>query len=228
MGNDNTMDYKSVSKRFENDLESIFRGINSALVAREDSRSFGSMIEETISNNWKRICKANNYAPLDRPGKRSIYDFACIIDNRFFGFDIKTKDLDSEKYSDGGVCAVGNLLKFMANDNGVLMIIEFGHTRSSNDLKTRDMKYIRVAPFHILPRDSYRIENLGTGQIRLNYSLNQIWDKLSWKRTYHDFFVFFCDLTMKHYSRVMADADKRLKSIIEFKNIDFKTFKFIK
>lgn len=93
---------------------------------------------------------------------------------------------------------------------------------------SRDIEYIRIAPFHILPNDCYRIENLGTGQVRLNYTLNQVWKELSWERTYPDFFAMFCDLATTHYARVMSDAKSRIKSIQEFKTNGYKYFKFTK
>ncbi|MCB5262539.1 MAG: hypothetical protein LHW64_03085 [Candidatus Cloacimonetes bacterium] len=111
-----------------------------------------------------------------------------VLDEILFGFDVKTKDLDSTRYSDGGVCAIGNLLKFMANDKGVFVIVEFGHNKSTAKNNARDSEYIRVAPFHTLPKDMYRIENLGTGQIRLNYTVNQVWDEIDWNRSDNDFF----------------------------------------
>ncbi len=97
---------------------------------------------------------------VSNPGRRTIYDFACEIDGVLVGFDVKTKDLDATRYSDGGVCAVGNLLKYMANDAGVFMIVEFGHKDSDSKGTGRDIHYIRIAPFHTLPKDIYRIENL--------------------------------------------------------------------
>jgi hypothetical protein len=143
-----------------------------------------------------------------------------------WGFDVKTKDLDSMRYSDGGVCAVGNLLKFLANDQGVFAIVEFGHTLS-NAKGGRDIEYIRVAPFHILPEDAFRIENLGTGQVRLNYTLNQVWDEIQWDKTLESFYRGFCSLAITHYKRVKADAEKRIRSIEVFIENGYKNFKFI-
>lgn len=182
------MNYKKISENFEREIEKLFNEIHSGISEREDSRAFGAMIEKRIGANWKKICSKLGYVPKDIPGRRTIFDFACEINNTLFGFDIKTKDLDSNKYSDGGVCAVGNLLKFLANDKGVFMIIEFGHTRSNSKKNNRDIEYIRIAPFHCLPNDTYRIENLGTGQVRLNYTINQVWDEINWGKTYNEFF----------------------------------------
>lgn len=98
-----------------------------------------------------------------------------------------------EEYSDGGVCAVGNLLKYLANDKGVFVIVEFGHNQSNEKSNIRDIEYIRAVPFHCLPSDCYRIENLGTGQVRLNYSINQVWEEIDWMRSYHTFFDVFAN-----------------------------------
>ena len=222
------MDYKSISSQLGAEIEKLFLEIRSGITAREDSRAFGAMIEKKITDNWKIICSNLGYKVMDIPGRRTIFDFACIIDDRVFGFDIKTKDLDSAKYSDGGVCAVGNLLKFLANDNGVFVIVEFGHNKSSRKNNSRDIEYIKISPFHVLPENSYRIENLGTGQIRLNYTLNQVWDEIIWDRSYIAFYDIFCSLAITHYRRVKADADKRIKSIEVFKENGYKNFRFVR
>jgi len=222
------MDYINISRRIESSLDNLFKETMSGIASREDSRAFGAMIEKKITENWEEICKGLNYTSFDIPGRRTIFDFACEIENTLFGFDVKTKDLDSTKYSDGGVCAVGNLLKFLANDKGVFMIVEFGHGNSSTESGLRDIEYIRIAPFHCLPADTYRIENLGTGQVRLNYSLNQVWDEIQWERTYPDFYEIFCELAITHYKRVKADSERRIKSIELFKENGYTNFKFYK
>ena len=220
-----SMNFKDISSNIETSLEALFDELRSGIASREDSRAFGAMIERRITDNWKDICNKFGYEYYPIPGRRSIFDFACKVDGTLIGFDVKTKDLDTTRYSDGGVCAVGNLLKFLANDDGVFMIVEFGHDKSS-DKGGRDLEYIRVAPFHVLPTDIYRIENLGTGQVRMNYTLNQVWEKISWDRSYPEFFDVFCDLSIKHYNRVKADADNRITSMNKFKKNDYKFFKF--
>lgn len=222
------MDFKEISIKIEEKLESLFEELRSGISAREDSRAFGAMIEKRITESWGEICRVLGYTPIDIPGRRSIFDFACEIEGVLFGFDVKTKDLDKTRYSDGGVCAVGNLLKYLANDKGVFMIVEFGHNKSTEKNNARDIEYIRVAPFHTLPKNTYRIENLGTGQVRLNYTLNQVWDEINWNRSYNDFFDVFCDLTITHYKRVKVDAEKRIKSIQQFKANGYTAFKFIR
>jgi hypothetical protein len=209
------MDYKQISQTIENSISTLFAELRSGIAEREDSRAFGAMIEKRITQNWDKLCKELGYEPLSIPGRRTIFDFACKIDGHLFGFDVKTKDLDSSRYSDGGVCAVGNLLKYMANDRGVFVIVEFGHNKSGIKNESRDIEYIRIAPFHTLPKDTYRIENLGTGQVRMNYTLNQVWDEIEWERSYSAFFDIFCDLALTHYKRVKADADKYKRNTVE-------------
>lgn len=221
------MEFITVSSSIETEISALFAEIHSGIAEREDSRAFGAMIEKKITENWVKICRKLSFEPIALPGRRTIFDFACKVDGTIFGFDVKTKDLDSTKYSDGGVCAVGNLLKFLANDKGVFVIVEFGHTLSSSK-GVRDIEYIRVAPFHILPNDTYRIENLGTGQVRLNYTLNQVWDEMQWDNSFNSFYDVFCSLAITHYKRVKADAEKRIRSIEAFIENGYTNFKFIR
>jgi len=222
------MDFKTISERIETGIEPLFAELSSGISEREDSRAFGAMIERRITDQWRVICNNLGHDYNELPGRRTIFDFACTIQGVVFGFDVKTKDLDSTKYSDGGVCAVGNLLKFLANDNGVFMIVEFGHHKSTQKNNSRDIEYLRVAPFHCLPETAYRIENLGTGQVRLNYTLNQVWNEIDWERGFDGFYNIFCDLAIKHYRRVSADSEKRITSIENFKSNEYKNFRFIK
>lgn len=222
------MDYKNISLAIEEKIGNLFEELRSGISQREDSRAFGAMIEKRITDNWEQICNELGFKPIAIPGRRTIFDFAAKIEETIFGFDVKTKDLDTTRYSDGGVCAVGNLLKFLANDKGVFMIVEFGHTKSSIKNNSRDIEYIRVAPFHTLPTDIYRIENLGTGQVRLNYTLNQVWDEINWKKSLKEFFDDFCQLAIIHYKRVKADAEKRINAIKQFQENGYEHFKFIR
>jgi hypothetical protein len=222
------MDYKGISQSIESKIEDLFDELRSGIAEREDSRAFGAMIEKRITQNWSNICEGLGYQAVEIPGRRTIFDFAFKDGSNLWGFDVKTKDLDTAKYSDGGVCAVGNLLKFLANEKGIFAIVEFGHNRAGTKNDLRDIEYIRVAPFHTLPGNCYRIENLGTGQVRLNYTVNQVWDEIEWERPYSKFFEIFCDLALTHYKRVKADAEKRIQSIEEFKSNNYERFKFIK
>ena len=172
------MNLREISDAIEKELISLFEELRSGVVAREDSRAFGAMIERRILDNWQAICERCGFTPVDLPGRRTIFDVGFTLENRVVGIDVKTKDLDTTKHADGGICAVGNLLKFLANDKGQFIIAEFGHNQSSSTTDARDLEYIRVAPFILLPENSYRIENLGTGQVRLNYTINQVWDEI--------------------------------------------------
>ena len=210
----------------DGELELLFSDLSSGISAREDSRAFGAMIERRITDNWDTICATLNSEPVVSPGRRTIYDFACVFEGTFFGFDVKTKDLDSTKYSDGGVCAVGNLLKFLANDRGIFTVVEFGHNIGKEGKDFRDLEYIRVAPFHLLPENAFRIENLGTGQVRLNYSINQLMDEVEWDRSLSDFFDIFTDLSISHYERVGRDAIKRADAMRRFRADGYRKFVF--
>ncbi len=220
------MNLREISGAIEKELVSLFEELRSGMAAREDSRAFGAMIERRILDNWHAICERCGFAPVNLPGRRTIFDFGFTIENRIVGIDVKTKDLDTTKYSDGGICAVGNLLKFLANDKGQFIIAEFGHNQSSTKTDARDLEYIRVAPFILLPENSYRIENLGTGQVRLNYTINQVWDEIEWDRGIKTFYDIFTDLAIKHYQRVGRDAQKRLQAIENFKRGGYARFTF--
>jgi hypothetical protein len=97
------MNLKSVSQELENSLSGLFDELMSGIAEREDSRAFGAMVERRITDNWTAICENLGYGPLERPGRRTIYDFAFQMGSNIVGIDVKTKDLDSTSYSDGGI-----------------------------------------------------------------------------------------------------------------------------
>lgn len=218
------MTVKQFCKTLETHLDRLFHELRAGAPVREDSRAFGAMIEKQITDNWEFLCKAIGSQPVPSPGRRTIYDFACKFEGQLYGFDVKTKDLDSARYSDGGVCAVGNLLKFLANDAGIFTVVEVAH-RASDEKWMRVLDDIKVAPFHLLPEDTYRIENLGTGQVRLNYSITETEDRMSWNRSMHDFFEIFGGLAITHYERVQRDADRRAGSIKTFLANGYRNFR---
>jgi hypothetical protein len=213
---------KRISRSFEEAFTVLFESDRSILNAREGSRAFGAMIQARIEDNWSEIASRLGHVSRPKPGRRTIYDFACTLDGNLYGFDVKTKDLDSARYSDGGVCAVANLLRFMANDNGIFMIVEFGHKIGKNS--ARSLEYIVVAPFHCLPFDEYRIENLGTGQVRLQSSLYDVKKSIKWDRSKHDFLEFFSGKAVAHYARVAADATHRISQIEAFRASNYSRF----
>jgi hypothetical protein len=220
------MNLQKLSKTIEDELIGLFEELRSGIAGREDSRAFGASVERRILDNWNAICQRSGFTPVDLPGRRTIFDFGFRVEGGIVGIDVKTKDLDSAKYADGGICAVGNLLKFLANDRGQFLIAEFGHNQSAEKTDARDLEYIRVAPFILLPQSSYRIENLGTGQVRLNYTINQIWDEIEWDRETNTFYDLFTQLAIKHYERVGRDAQKRIQAIENFRHGGYARFSF--
>ena len=206
------------------ELTSLFSDAQSDISAREDSRAFGAMIEQKIANHWESICMKIEGESVPRPGRRTIYDFGVLYNGKLFGIDVKTKDLDSGTYSDGGVCSVDNLLKFLVNNHAVFIVVEVGHNQSSSKSQLRDLSYIKVAPFHLLPKDIYRIENLGTGQVRLNCDISQIYDKVEWDRSLEQFFDIFVETAISHYENVSQKSQERIDKMRRFQNEGYKTF----
>ena len=74
--------------------------------------------------------------------------------------------------------------------------------------------------------DAYRIENLGTGQVRLNYTINQVWDEIDWDRNMKAFYDHFTELAILHYHRVGRDALKRIDAINKFRENGYEYFTF--
>ncbi|MCY4332230.1 MAG: hypothetical protein OXC96_06980 [Cyanobacteria bacterium MAG CAR1_bin_15] len=206
------------------ELTNLFSDAQSDISAREDSRAFGALIEQKIATHWESICMKMEGESVPRPGRRTIYDFGVLYNRKLFGVDVKTKDLDSERYSDGGVCSVDNLLKFLVNNNAVFIVVEVGHNKSSLKSQLRDLSYIKVAPFHLLPKDAYRIENLGTGQVRLNYDISQIYDKIEWNRNLEEFLDIFVEIAISHYENVSQKSQERINKMRRFQNEGYKTF----
>lgn len=206
------------------ELEDLFFDRYSNINPREDSRAFGAMIEQKIATQWESICVKIKSDPVPRPGRRTIYDFATYYKGKLFGVDVKTKDLDSEIYSDGGVCSVDNLLRFLVNNHAIFIVVEFGHNQTSPKSRLRNLKYIKVAPFHLLPKETYRIENLGTGQVRLNYAISQIYYKIEWDRSLEQFFDIFIDIVISHYEKVGRKSQERIEKMRKFQKEGYKTF----
>jgi hypothetical protein len=218
------MNLTAFCEELEQKLDELFFDLRDGAPVREDSRAFGAMIEKRITDNWDDLCTSISAEPVPTPGRRTIYDFACTVDGQLLGFDVKTKDLDSTRYSDGGVCAVGNLFKFLANDLGIFVVVEVAHQEASEPGKRR-LEDIKVAPFHLLPEDTYRIENLGTGQVRLNYSITETQDRMNWERSMNEFYDIFGELAIKHYERVKKDADSRANLIRTFLSNGYQNFR---
>ncbi len=143
------MNTKQLSRRLECILTSHLNSIGRSVSAREDSRAFGGMIERSITDDWSAICAKVGVVDLADAGKKSIYDAAFQRKrrhNEIVGVDVRTKDLDAKRYSDGGVCSVNNLLQFMVQRKGILLIAEVGHKVSKRGPKQWVIDYVRVAP----------------------------------------------------------------------------------
>jgi len=90
----------------------------------------------------------------------------------------------------------------------------------------RSLEYVKVAPFHLLPGEVYRIENLGTGQVQLNSNINEIFEEIDWERSLKGFFDIFVGLAIRHYEQVGRDAQKRIDAMNRFKDRGYMKFSF--
>jgi hypothetical protein len=185
----------------------------SVVTEQPDSRAFGAYVEKYIKDNWESLCVEWGTTPRPHPGRRTIYDVSFVHNGQMIGLDVKSKDLDARRYSDGGICAIGNLLRFLVRDKAAFLLSEFGYRIQDGGVS---FVYVRTAPLQCLPFGIYRIENLGTGQIRLNYTVEEAWSHIDWNRSNDQFFRRFAQLCLDHYRRVAGDANKRYKAIEAF------------
>lgn len=190
------------------------------LDAREDSRAFGAMLEARVADAWPEICAEIGAEVQPRPGRRTIYDLAFRRSGVLVGVDLKTTDLDAGRYSDGGICAVGNLLRFLVNEGAVFLLAEIAHRGAPS--ASRRVTSVRVAPLHLMPTACLRIENLGTGQVRLDGTMRDAWADIDWDRTLEQFLAEFTTLAIQHYTRVAGVAQQRVRMLEEFRDAGFK------
>ena len=80
-----------------------------------------------------------------------------------------------------------------------------------------EFAYARSVPLHCMPLDAFRIENLGTGQVRLDKTVGNASDELDWDRPVDEFLRVFADLAIAHYERVERVARERADSLAAFK-----------
>lgn len=198
---------------------------SSGLDQREDSRAFGASIEGIIKQAWETICQDLSMDCFPLPGKRTIYDFAAKYNKTLFGFDVKTKDIGKGKYSDGGVCSLANLFRFLVNQKGIFVIVEVAHYPSEKHPSKRIIKFINTIPLHVIPVRFMRIENLGIGQLRLNEGTNVLIEHIDWNKSLNDFFKEFVPLVTEHFETVSQKATDRIKAIDDFKESGFTNFK---
>ncbi len=203
-------------------MKSVCANINSSfnhllgervMAEQPDSRAFGAYVEKLIKDEWESLCLQWGTSPRPHPGRRTIYDVSFESGSQIIGIDIKSKDLDTTRYSDGGICSISNLLRFLVRQKGAFLLSEFGYKISRGDVS---FEYVKTAPLQCLPLDIYRIENLGTGQVRLNETIEQAWNRIEWDRTEKNFLKHFSVLCLDHYRKVAGVANKRYRKIETF------------
>jgi hypothetical protein len=189
-----------------------------AVPEQPDARAFGAAVEKAVLSQWVELCRAWGVTALPTPGKRTIYDAGFVCDSGPVGVDFRTKDLCEGRYSDGGICAVANLLRWMVRDGATLLVTEFGYTVENG---FANFAYVASALLHTLPFDVYRLANLGTGQLRLARSIRESLPEAARDRPPAEFFAFFSSLCVGHYERVRDDAIARIRAIEGFADSGF-------
>jgi hypothetical protein len=106
----------------------------------------------------------------------------------------------------------------MVTDRATLLITELGYTIERG---VAVFTHVATAPIHAFPIEAYRIENLGTGQLRLNASVHACMADIAWERTFVEFFGAFAQLSISHYERVQERAAQRIEAIEAFLASDF-------
>lgn len=208
---DPTADLSDLCKRMDDGLTMLVQERD--FIEQPDARAFGGYVEAAALASWADLCDSWDVSPRDHPGRRTIYDASFEREGGVIGVDFRTKDLAGDRYSDGGICAVGNLLRWMVRDNATLLITEFGYAIEDG---LAAFSYVATAPIHALPLDTYRIENLGTGQLRLNRTIADSMEDVEWERSTAAFFDAFAVLCVSHYERVRARAEERIAAIDAF------------
>jgi hypothetical protein len=133
-----------------------------------------------------------------------MYDGALLVDGTFVGIDVSAKRSGDAGYSDGGICSVADLLRFLVRSNGLFLIAQVRYESLETGTK---IDSVRVAPLHCPPLDDFGIANLGTGQVRLKRPLDVSWDEIMWERTSVEFLDHFALLAVDFYE---GGADRML------------------
>ena len=111
---------------------------------------------------------------------------------------------------------------FLARGRRMLVIVEVGHKQTADNAETRLVQYVALAPIHALPADAFRIENLGTGQLRLNATVRDLANRIDWSRDTSAFFDFFIDLAIDHYRSVSQTAEERIAKLERFRESGYR------
>lgn len=161
-----------------------------------DSRAVGSAVQEELLDHWPELCGGWGATPEPTPGPKTMYDAALILDETFWGIDFTTKRLQEEGYSDGGVCSVADLFRFLVRTDGLFLVAQVRYTESDD---STDVDRVTVAPLHSLPIGDFSIANLGTGQVRLARAIDECSDEIDWDRTVVDFLSEFAVTAQDFY-----------------------------
>ncbi len=220
---------KNHIESLNNELEIYFSDSNKFIGKREDSRADGAQLEKKLLSYWPELCTKLGSKFGGIPGNRTIFDVSHSFKHNFFGIDIKTKNLDPGKYSDGGVCSVANLLKFLEKNDTIFVILEIGHIKAKTGNAKRQILYAKTAPIHVMPfeledKKVIGIENLGTGQVRLKFKMNQIYDNLDWKRSKEEFIEYLVELAIGRYSVFGIQAENRVDLSKQYKRGNYENF----
>ena len=192
--------------------------VESDVREQPDARAFGAAVEAAVLRRWPDLCATWGVTPLRDAGRRTIYDAGFVDGGRQVGVDFRTKDLAEGRYSDGGICAVANLLRWMVRNDAILVVTEFGYMIERGAAR---FAYVASAPIHSLPLDVYRIANLGTGQVRIGRSIHASLEEIDWDRSPAEFFAAFAPVCIEHYERVRTDAAVRIAAIEAFVESEF-------
>ena len=114
---------------------------------------------------------------------------------------------------------MGNLLRFLVNERGIFLIGEIAHADAASG--KRLLKVVRVAPLHLMPTACLRIENLGTGQVRLDTTGHDPWTEIHWNRPLVAFLDAFTTLAIDHYAHVETVAGQRKQAMEAFRASGF-------
>ncbi len=202
--------------------------VPSGLEAREDARAFGAAIERLVRDEWPSICANNGWVALDPPGKRDIGDVRCESHATELRVDVKTHDRDEGAYADGGVCSVDNFLRLLAGpaDCGLLVVLEVTH--ESDGARGRKLVSVDAIALHCAPTALLRVENLGTGQVRLDERVRTLKESAQWNRTVTEFLAPFVALAKAHYDAVIDAASQRKSNLDEFVARGYRGFKGVR
>lgn len=200
--------------------------LSPSLAPREDARAFGAQAERAVASFWGVFVNGQGGSVVPAGGARAPYDLAALVDGALLGVDVTTTDFDPERYADGGVSSVDAVLRLLAGADparrATLILLELEHAASGSG---RVVRNATALPLHVLPMSALRIENLGTGQLRLEQPLSELRDQAAWDATPSEFVVGLTALAIQHYERVASDARARITHLGAFRGQGHRDFR---